>query len=484
MATIIKTADVDLSNPSPNWKVLAKKYSQQVLKLPQVESGLVSITQAQKWLSNAAQVLSESELRREIHSSKGFTEQDIRALWAHDHNEYYAKYHASEVYSLKRLESIKIPTEQDRKQIVLQSLFKALITDKYNLQSAKYADQAQFIQSDHNWVNSSPSLMKTETGENILISIKFNYQKDITQSDDIRNHVQILSLLNSQQRVDSAYQYNINIPEEKLEVLSSTALLGSDAFKQSLSLLKIWDTHATDMNVNFEKVTYSKSLFGSISQVSQAHWDHLLNGQTVEMPLDNKSQMTAQQESAFLPVAKRYAAAQRLQVAASKEFDSVKQEIADLVSTFGIPRKMDSHFDLVKVGARNVFDLDRAVNFLQRSNVDPAHYTSAKYDIDSLAKEATSKGVDVEKYRSYSAPNKEKVITTLEVLGVDKSQFNQSANHIHFTGQTRGGVYDRVSELEGQTQATIEDAITTIAKGISLPPEVELSEHTETSPEM
>ena len=168
MATIIKTADVDLSNPSPNWKVLAEKYSQQVLKLPQVESGLVSKTQAQKWLSNAAQVLSESELRREIHSSKGFTEQDIRALWAHDHNEYYAKYHASEVYSLKRLESIKIPTEQDRKQIVLQSLFKALITDKYNLQSAKYADQAQFIQSDHNWVNSSPSLMKTETGENYV----------------------------------------------------------------------------------------------------------------------------------------------------------------------------------------------------------------------------------------------------------------------------------------------------------------------------
>ncbi|MEI8647054.1 hypothetical protein P4S73_02535 [Paraglaciecola sp. Hal342] len=82
MAAIIKTADVDLSNPSPNWKVSAEKYSQQVLKLPQVESGLVSKDQAQKWLSNAAQVLSESELRREIHSSKGFTEQDIRALWA------------------------------------------------------------------------------------------------------------------------------------------------------------------------------------------------------------------------------------------------------------------------------------------------------------------------------------------------------------------------------------------------------------------
>lgn len=466
MATIIRTADIDLSSTESNWQSLVEKYQSQVSNLPQLKNGLVAQEVANNWLVTAAKILKESELRRAIHGAKGFSEQDIRALWAHDHNEYYAKYHASEVYDLKRLESIAIPSEQDKKQIVLQSLSKALIQHKHNLTLSKLGSEAHRDTENHHWVNSSPTLMKTSTGENVLISIKFNYEKDITQSDDIRNHVQILSLLNANQRVDLAYQYNITLPEEKLNVLASTALLSPESFGHALNILKEWDKHSDDMNVNFEKIGYSKTLFSSISKTSQQHWGQLLSGETPQAPVVPDNKMTAKQEAVYQPAAKRYAAAQRLQVAATSEFESAKQEITEIVSNFGEPRKMDSNFDLVKVGARKEFDMSRAVGLLSRSGVDPAHYSDVIYDIDALVKDAQNRGVDVEKYRSFGKANKEKVIGTLEAIGVEKEKFDSSANHIHFTGQTRGGVYERVAELSEKADSAIQQSVSDIAPTI------------------
>jgi septum formation topological specificity factor MinE len=469
MASIINVANIPNNPAKANWKATVKKYLPEVSNLPQVKSGLVSTKNATQWLGKAAMTLSESELRKSIHYAAGFNEQDVRALWAHDNNEYYAKYHASEVYALKRLEAIAIPSKEDKKAVVLESLFKSFLCDKYDFEHVKVSSAPPTSDRKYNWVNASPTVMKTKTGENLVISLKFNYKTNITQSDDIRNHVQILSLLNANQNIDLTYQYNVNLPAEKMDVLASTALLSEEAYISAVNILKEWDKHADDMQVDFEKVTFSKSLFTSISETSSQHWKSLLAGQTIAPTPQPDSSMTRQQEAAFQPVAKRYAAAQRLNQAATEEFEAIRNELINVVEAFGPARKLDSQFDLVKVGAREQFDIERAVNTLARMGVDPSHYSQVTYDAENLAIAAKEKGINPEEFKIYGTPDKQKVIDTLTMQGIDTQSFYTSNNHIHFTGQSRGDTHDRIVALEEQTQEAIKSSINAIAQHIPLP---------------
>ena len=79
-----------------------------------------------------------------------------------------------------------------------------------------------------------------------------------------------------------------------------------------------------------------------------------------------------------------------------------------------------------------------------------------------LLKAAISKNIDPSNYRTFGKPSKSSVIDALEKKGVNPEKFMTNDNHIHFTGQSRGEVYERVKDLENQTDEVIEHSISSI----------------------
>ena len=55
--------------------------------------------------------------------------------------------------------------------------------------------------------------------------------------------------------------------------------------------------------------------------------------------------------------------------------------------------------------------------------------------------------MDTGKYCALGAPDKSKVVDSLEMIGIDKSTFESSSHHVHLSGQTRGQVHEHLNEL-------------------------------------
>ncbi len=474
MPVITNLEKAALLSAEADWEPVFNHHLKDVLALPQVANGTVSNQQAEKWLEVCTKQMNAIEVRKAIHAAKGLSERDVRALWAYEHNEYQSKFHASEVYALKQLKAVDVPDPTDRDTLLAEQLLSNLIIEKYELERVSLAKGVTGTAKKPNLYQSSPLVAENKAGTSIQLDVKVNFNQDVTQTDLIKHHVKVLSLLESQVKVASTFQYNIQINPDELRFITKLASSGSQGYEVAMQALRNLDEHDLDMQIRNEKVLCTREMFKDINSLSIKHWNSMMQGESLNYQPEEVKRLNGQQESVFQPLAKKYAAAQRLYKSAEANFEASRSDLIEAVSHFGQPQKLDSAFDLVKIGKREELDTDRVLRFLDRQNIPRENYSKTGYDIDGLVKAARARGIDTSGYQTVGSPIKEKMLTTLELLGVDTKEFMNQSNHIHFTGQSRGEVHERISNLEESTSRAIEEATTNIAKELTNQPQLDI----------
>ena len=431
-----------------------RKFEPLLQRMPQVASGAVEIRQAQKWLDAASKTLKQSQVLRLIKESSGLTAHDIRALWAFDKGEYYPTYEAKEVYLLKNLEAIRAPSASVHEEGYLKAVLRQVAKSKYGFNDAtsiKSSEQAREFAGKLPWALNIDSYLGESNGSQFAYDIKTDYvnklsTKDIlNQSDIIRHHFIQLAASNNLHDLSSSYQFNISVSPHTAKTISSMAGLDAEGFSLAIQIAKKAESSSDDVVIKKDSIQTKPEIFQQIIKTGDTHWNNMLNGIKPSFQKTQDVDLTTKQKSDYEEVAKKYAIARMMEAKAKEAFAEARELLPQTVQ--GVPAGFTSPYPAVLVGSRKEFDLDSAVLALSNSDIPEHFYKSVKYDIPALIKEAQIRGVDTGKYCSLGAPDKSKVVDSLEMIGIDKSTFESSSHHVHLSGQTRGQVHEHLNEL-------------------------------------
>lgn len=440
----------------PFWEQSFSQSQDLLFKLPQIISGAVSEKKALFWLEAACKQHTPAVVRRLLDENSTFTTNDIRALWAHDQSEYYPKYEASEVYALKMLNALRVPDSEDHKKHIIDQLFISLVLNKYGLVSANEQDiEHHRIETNNQlpWINSTPFLVaKTlsaadSTSDLMLVDLKINYNHGVTQSDEIRHHYHHLGMANRGINTMHSYQANITIDPAILDTLYLQAKMSLQARDNVVSLLVEME-NKNIFSVSKERIALGNDLMGSIVETGQKHYANLLSGVVPTFKKQPTVILSDKQKQDYISAAKSYAVAHRMVKVAEKNLEDVKPLLPRVVQSFGQGVKFEKPYPLARVDAQKQFDLDGAAQFLKKSGVDDSLYTNRSFDVHALVAAAASAGVDAKQFQTGSKPDKTRVISLLEDIGVSGEEFYTASQHTHFTGQSRGSVKELVNEID------------------------------------
>ena len=464
---------IDTRNPEqfqyerPGWEMVFNKFKPAVLALPQVKSDAVSNEQAENWLEVASKSLKESEVRRLIIETSGFTANDVRALWAFDNNEYYPKYEASEVYRQKQLTAVRLPDNKIRDENWLKLVLKNVAKEKYQFDLAQEfnSDSEMAFKGKIPWALSND--VNSGLHDDLLFTydLKVNYNHTVTHTDTLRHHFNTLAILNKGQQTRQCDQYNISIGPELTNTIIALAK-NPDTYNQAVHLAKTFEGKPGGISISKESVTPQPEVFNSLVKCGSAHWTNVLQGNQPEFEIQSRSQFSDSEKQQYDSLAQEYVTSKFAKELASENFNACRSKLTELV---GIDRAgPGAPHPLVHAGKNSTFDINAAANLLHSKNVPEHFYKETKYDIDALVKAARAAGVEVEQFQSFGSANKEKVIESLAMVGVDKDTFMQPGIHVHMSGQSRGATAEVLQSIQAQVHAQYETMVTTTLESKSI----------------
>lgn len=454
MANLIDTTDPSqFKYAAPNWESVYQKYHSAVMSLPQVKSGGVSQEQAQNWLNVGAKLLKESELRRLIVESTGFTARDMRALWAHKHDEYYPKYEASEVYRQKQLTAIRTPDVAVQDEGFLKAVLRQVAKAKYgfsDVQETVNSNSANQLANRIPWAVKKDVLLGQSDSSLFTYDLKVGYQQTLTHSDSIRHHFNQLALADKNIESQHSDQYNFTVSPELTKTITDLAKQKGDGWRLAIELAKNAEKMNIGIEISKERISPTPEVYQTLLAVGNEHWNNIQNGVQPEFKAKAESTYSQQESATYRQLAQQYAVNKITKEVAEEQFNHTRDELTRLV---GVDRAGSATpHPLVAASGKSNFDMDSAVSRLQSQGVPEDFYKFANYDIEALVKAAEAKGVDTAQYKSYGAAEKNKVLSSLEMVGINKDAFMTKDIHIHISSQTRGVL----GEVKSQARELVE----------------------------
>ncbi|MBD3587590.1 hypothetical protein HHX48_17770 [Salinimonas sp. HHU 13199] len=454
MANLIDATDPSIYQyAKPNWESVYSKFQPYVMALPQVKSGGVSKQQASNWLEVGAKLLKESELRRLMVESSGFTARDIRALWAHKHNEYYPKYEATEVYRQKQLTAIRTPDIALQDEGFLKAVLRQVAMEKYgfsDVQDVVSSQSANQLANRIPWAVKKDVLLGQIDNTIFTYDVKVGYEQTLTHSDSIRHHFNHLALADKNIESGHSDQYNFSVSPELTKTITDLAKQKGDGWRLAIELAKSAEKMGIGVDISKERISPTPEIFQTLLTVGNEHWANIKNGVQPTFQAKVESTYTPEEATTYRQLAQQYTVSKMAKEVAEEQFNHTRDELTRLV---GIERAgTATPHPLVAASGKSNFDIASAVNRLQSQGVPEDFYKSATYDIDALVKAAEASGVDTNQYKSYGQADKSKVLSSLEMVGISKDAFTTRDIHIHFTSQTRGVL----SEVKSQARNLVE----------------------------
>jgi len=448
----------------PNWKETAARFKVDVEALPQVQSGAVNKEQAMSWLVAASKMLAPEQISAQILQAQGFGANEIQALWSFDNDKYYPTLSASEIYSLKSLESFKLPSQEDIASGRLYGVLRLLTMDHFGMNRESGVEKLMPMVNESSnmpWMLSKPGLVGSVNNDIAVVDIKYNYGQNLTQSDELRLHYHDLVLTDRKKPAKHLYQLNAVFDKTFLDSLKMDLEMDPSMAEVAFRRMQCHIKNNSDVvRLHLNKVTPVQSIHEGILSTGMKHWENVINGYTPDFQKEEVASLTQKQEQDYMKASRKATVTKQLKDAIGELHDKARSEFSNVATKIQLNDNHHLPYQGTKIRKRDELDLDGAALFLQTQGVDPKQLRNLVVENSAgLIAAAKAAGVDIEQFVGAGSPVKERVLTVAQEMGVDLRSFYTRSMDAYASGQSRGPIFEAIQEIKASTNTPLETLI-------------------------
>ncbi len=429
-------------------------YRDSVMQLPQVLHGAVSEMQAELWLDRVCKIYPANRLSGFISQQAGIGADDMRALIAHNRNEYFPTLSPNEVLKRKWLDtdSLKYAAPNETKLLFL-GMAREVIAERYGMNRDKNLESALAAPMAGSWLIGRPALaLRGQT--DLLIDIQFEESQSAaklaSRADAIRLHhydlaasqrgVSDTELLLVKVAIDPAFM-------DAVSALASASPNIKNALARNASSFRKLDPGL--FNINVHRIEKDKHLYPEILEAGSQAWGNLMDGRPFVMRQDKPLELSKDQASAYQTAAKDFCAAETLARAATEFSNETKDRLIQTARAIGIDSNHKPEFTGAEVRSYDRFDKIGAATLLQeRYGITRSQLCDNSYDTESMAATLKAMGVDPSRFQVHGEFNKDKILDVAEQLHLDLSEYKGREFRAQFSRKTRGPIFEALDEAK------------------------------------
>ena len=325
------------------------------------------------------------------------------------------------------------------------------------------------LESSFPWAISDCPLVGRMDGDVVLMNIKHNYNHDLTQSDKLRLHHDLICATLSGAESPTLYQLNLKIDEAHLDLLYNCAKLGLSHLDGAINTAIELEKQNLGVELAVNKVEISESLATEVATVGTKHWNNILNGIEPEFSHDKKYELSDTVKQQFIAISKEVLVTSQLNDAIKERSRSAKSALHNFAAKHHIYQNIDLPYKGAQLRTSKNLDLPELGNVLESDfDIPPSHLRDKSFDMQAIENELSTLGININKYATFADFNKDKVLTAATNAGIDIENFQTLKMTVAQTSQTRGPIYDAKVEIRQSADQLMDDAHKKLTKSQTL----------------
>lgn len=469
-----------------NWQENFVRLVPQLDKLSLLNNGVIEQQKAEKWLKAASIFYSPSAINALISQNTGLTGENMRTLVAYERGEYHPNDSPAEIYERKKLNTITPPSDLDTKRRQLgHMLASEYIRQGLNLENdndiaAKMMGATTGVDSRQlPWMIGKPTLVNKDGGTGVVsvfdVHITNQKYEGLRPNDAIVSHHHDLVINNYETSPTKLYVVKLEADNEYLDSLISTAELYGDSKELLSGIAKnlIKNQQDSKIKLSLELVTKNPELYKEIATIGNKHWNNLTTGVEPETRINAPSVMPDGLEKEYNELSKRLITAQAAARVAQEQFADAQQDIKRFMTQLPPFKNFVSPNNGVIIQSKSHVKHEKLAEHLQNTlgKSDPTignKIHKQEVDVDRLALEAQSAGIDVRQFMKKGDLDKDAVLKEAQEHGIDIERF-EVVTHTPLTSpKTRNQVFETVNHIREEMREAISNSIDRLSKSPEL----------------
>ncbi len=455
---------------------LYAKHIDFVLNLPQVASGSVDAITAENWLREVVRIVDAPYIGSLIKKSSGFTTEEISALYRYENNDYRPVLHASEVYSAKNLLSIDLTgleaTDKglirDDSMIAARGI--AISATKNHIGDLENRELRDKLINGYNpqapWAIVNPPIIVSNGENHIIIGINAKLPNQVTErtsfestlGDKIRLNYQAAVMQMAGIQTKPILQQVVFIKSRSLMEEQVSTLKTIGAFNK-VGITQI--ATSDNLPIKNSQIDFDPELAKSLIQIGHKHWENIAvkgiepdfkKNTAAQIPLEVVNLRNQAAEKVFtIGMAK--------QTLEAIDVDA-RAELRQIDSTYGISASQQGISKLVSKVEHSKVDYTALINELTARDIPLSSFMKRDFDAESMAKSARYAPINPADFIVYNDVDKNKILTTAEMVGIDIAKFSNEDNKLNISGDTRGPIHKCKVEIKESAEIALNQLIT------------------------
>lgn len=453
-------------------------YRPAVMQLPQVLHGAVSEVHAESWLERACKSQPANRISSLIRQQAGIGADDMRALIAHERNEYYPSLSPNEVMKRKWLDidSLKYKPANATKMLFI-SMARELVAERYAMPRDRDLESQLASPKPGSWKIGRPALA-LHGSTDLLIDIQFEESvsaaKTFSKSDAVRLHH--YDLVAAERGISNTELLLVKVAVDPgfMDAVSALAAASENvksALARNASALRGLDPGL--LTIHAHRVEKDKRLYPEILEAGSQAWSNVLEGRPYEVRQEQTLSLTEEREAEYRKAAQEFCAAETVFRAAKESSEEAKEKLVQTARSIGIQGNHKPIFAGAEVRSYDRFDKVGAAHLLESTyGVNRSLICEHAYDADAMAAALKDLGVDPARYLRAGEYNKDKIMDVAEQLEIDLSEYKSRELRALFSRKTRGPIFEALDQARKQIEAPVRALQRDLIPAINPQPEV------------
>lgn len=448
-----------------NWQKTFNKYLPELASIPAVRSGSTSMDDAKNWLECVSKTHSDSLVATCIKQSKGLGARDIRALVAHDSEEYYPALSANEIYQSKQLKAYpaNFNLAKNEEPFIINAA-RQVLEERHNVTRSTSHEDNMLNGKNGLWLKSKPSLYGNINGNDVVIDIHINRGKDVTHSDELRLHYHNLVATSINLEPTSLFQVNLQIDPSFKEKLVEMASISPAAEQAAIQIIKEAIINKADtVEMSTRVIQQNQNTYEKLAITGQTHWEQITSG--AEIKLNNeRDELPEELAEEYTQISKMIVVAKNLKDKAQEIETQARAEMTDFAALNGIASNMKLPYEATTLKQNKKYDLKELFDILTTRHGVPA--TSLKkvvVDVDThmhVLNDAIKNNthITVEQLSSsikYEGLDEASIKTAATDTGLNLDDYADVAMKVYFSPQSRGDVFNAMQGIKNEIGTTV-----------------------------
>lgn len=462
-------------NSEDKCNALYDAYIEHVRTLPQVASGAVSTETAENWLKEVVRIVEQPYIGSIIKKSSGFTPEEVSALYRYENNDYRPVLHASEVYSAKNLLSVDLTGHEitseglirDDSSLAAKQI--AIAATRNHIGELENHDlRAQLINNTNSqipWAIINPPMIVSNEENHIIVEVNAKLPKQVnertsfeaTLGDKIRLNYQAAVMQMSGIKTPPNLQQVVFIKakelmDEQVQTLKAIGLFNKDGINRV--------SQVENLPIKNFQVNYDAELARELVKIGNKHWANIaVKGVEPDFKQSIQNELPASIVVQRNELARKVFTIGMMKQTLDAADSEARQNLKAVDSINGITSQHAGISKLVGIVEHTKIDYTALMNELSLKGVDRSSFMVKEYDSENMAKAASQGIINPLDFIVYKEVDKNKILTTAELLDINIAQFSYEDNRLNISGDTRGPLHRCKNEIKEVAQNNLDRLI-------------------------